>query len=128
MSAAHEVADHVLSQSDTIATNKVKPGAIGWLNLLKHVGLYHVVMLTMLLIVIALFSLPVSLVGIFSALLFSAVTHAALDRRWPVKLILDLTGSKQFAKMTHPLCGMYLADQSLHKICLWVAALLFALL
>lgn len=128
MGAAHEVADHVLGQTDKIAANKVKPGRVGWSHILQHVLQYHVVMVVMLAIVVAVFSLPVSILGFSAAILFSAVSHAFIDRRWPVKWLLQKTGSPGFAELTQPLCGMYLADQSLHKACLWISALLLALL
>jgi hypothetical protein len=128
MYASHQVADHVFGQTDKQAANKALPGRSGWAALLGHVFAYHVVMVVMLLVVLVTFSLPVTLTGIFFGIGFSAVTHAILDRRWPVRWILEHTGSPEFAKMQQPLCGMYLADQGLHYLCLWVSALLFAVL
>lgn len=125
---AHQVADHVFGQNDKIAANKAKPGRQGWSYIYQHVFSYHVVMFMMLLITCALLNVPVTLLGVFSSLLFSAVTHAILDRRWPVKWILDHTGSPEFAQMQTPICGMYQADQSLHYFCLWISGLLFACL
>lgn len=125
---AHEFADHIAGQTDKIAANKVKPGKVGWSHIAQHVFWYHLWMIIMLLIVIAIFNLPVSIVGFISAVTFSAITHAFIDRRWPVKWLLQKTGSPAFAEMTTPLCGMYLADQSLHKLALWVSAILFAVL
>lgn len=125
---AHQVADHVFGQTDKMAANKANPGKVGWSYIYQHVFAYHVVMFMMLLITCAFLDVPVTLLGVFSSLLFSAVTHAILDRRWPVKLILEKTGSSEFAKMQTPICGMYQADQSLHYFCLWISALLFAVL
>lgn len=124
MYAAHQVADHGLGQSDYQAANKGKPGWLGWKAVLAHVFDYHLVMLGMMLLVIMVLSLPVTSVGFVLALAFSAATHAFLDRKWPVKWFLEHTGCPEFAKMTTPLCGMYLADQGLHYFCLWVSALL----
>lgn len=125
---AHGIADHVLGQSDKIAENKVKEGRVGWSHILQHVFQYHIVMVVMLLIVIAVFHLPVTFLGFVSAIVFSAVTHGFIDRRWPVRWILQKTGSPKFAEMQTPICGMYVADQELHKVALWIAAILFALL
>ncbi len=125
---AHEFADHIAGQTDKIAANKVRSGRVGWSHILQHVFAYHVVMAFMLLAVIAIFNLPVSLLGFISAIVFSAATHGFIDRRWPVKWLLDKTGSPRFAEMQSPICGMYLADQSLHKLALWVSAILFAVL
>lgn len=124
---AHQVSDHVF-QTDKMAANKAKPGKAGWSYLLQHVYIYHLVMFGMLLITSLVLGLPVTILGFVASLLFSAITHAILDRRWPVKWILQHTGSTDFANMQQPLCGMYLADQGLHYFCLWISALLFACL
>jgi hypothetical protein len=56
---------------------------------------------------------------------WSAATHAVLDRRWPVRWLLQHTGSPDFAELrTAGLNGMYLADQALHSGALLVSALL----
>jgi hypothetical protein len=122
---AHQVADHVF-QTDNMAANKAKPGRTGWSYLLQHVYVYHTIMLGMLLVTVVALGLTISVCGLLLAIGFSAMTHAVLDRRWPVKWILDHTGSPEFAKLQSPLCGMYLADQGLHYFCLWISALLFA--
>lgn len=83
---------------------------------------------------------------------FSAATHAFIDRRWPVRWVLDHTGSLAFARSAvlpalrvvvpqvsgqftgrgHtmpaplPLHGPYLADQALHHACLFVSARIIA--
>jgi Protein of unknown function (DUF3307) len=126
--AAHQVADHVFGQNDKIAANKAKPGRVGWSHIAQHVFAYHVVMFVMLLITCVALNLPVTFLGVFASILFSALSHGFIDRRWPVKWILDHTGSPGFAQMQAPLCGMYLADQGLHYFCLWISALLFAVL
>jgi hypothetical protein len=125
--AAHQVADHVLAQSDRIATEKVLPGFTGWSAIFSHVVQYHVVAMFMLIITISMFNLNVTWYGLVSSIMFSAITHAIIDRRWPVRFILEKTGSPNFAKMTSPLCGMYLADQSLHYFCLWISAILLCI-
>ncbi|WP_274914410.1 hypothetical protein [Streptomyces sp. WZ-12] len=56
---------------------------------------------------------------------FSAGTHAFLERRWPVRWILEHTGATKFAALRAAgLNGMYLADQALHSGALLVSALL----
>ena len=124
---AHQVADH-LFQTDKMASNKAKPGRTGWSHILQHVFAYHIVMFIMLLVTCVFLNVPVTLLGVFSALLFSGVSHAFLDRRWPVKWFLNNVGASNFVEMQTPICGMYLADQSLHYFCLWISALLFACL
>ncbi|MEV5820413.1 DUF3307 domain-containing protein [Micromonospora haikouensis] len=127
-SAGHQVADHVFGQSDKQAAHKAAPGWDGWRHLLGHVVAYHLVVAVMLTIAIVALDLPVTVVGIVAGLGFSAVSHAILDRRWPVRWLLIHTGSPDFADRQAPICGMYLADQSLHAACLWVSALLVACL
>ncbi|WDZ86379.1 DUF3307 domain-containing protein [Micromonospora cathayae] len=126
--AGHQVADHVLGQSDKQAAHKAAPGWDGWRHLLGHVVAYHLVVVVMLTITIAVLDLPVTVAGLAAGLAFSAVSHAILDRRWPVRWILNHTGSGDFADRQAPICGMYLADQSLHAACLWASALLVAAL
>jgi hypothetical protein len=127
MLAAHQVADHVLGQNDKEAANKAKPGREGWSAILMHVWKYHMVMFFMLLVTCVALQLHVAILGFISAILFSAVSHAFLDRRWPVRWILEHTGSPEFANLQTPINGMYQADQSLHYFCLWISALLLCL-
>jgi hypothetical protein len=126
--AAHNVADHVFGQNDHQATNKMQPGISGWVALISHVIAYHLVMLFMFLITWVVLGLPLTWLGLIAAFAFSAVTHGFLDRRWPVRKILELVGSPNFAKMKTPINGMYQADQALHHFCLWISALLLAAL
>ena len=125
--AAHQLADHII-QTDTDANAKATPGWTGWQHLLCHVGTYHATALVMLLITVGALQIPTTVGGLIAGLGFSAVTHAFLDRRWPVRWILDHTGSAAFADRQTPVCGMYLADQALHYACLWISALLIACL
>jgi hypothetical protein len=125
---AHNLADHVLGQTDKQAANKAKEGRVGWSHVLQHVASYHVVLLIMWLLAIAAFDIQVTLLGMVAALLFSAVSHALLDRRWPVRWILERTGSPNFAKMTTPVWGIYASDQALHEFCLWISVFLLVLL
>lgn len=123
--AGHQVADHVLGQTDRQACDKAKPGWVGWRANLAHVAQYHLVLLGMLVVAAPLLQLPVSVLGVLAGLAFSAVTHAFLDRRWPVRAILRATGSAPFAELkSGGMNGPYLADQALHYGCLWVSALL----
>jgi hypothetical protein len=125
--AAHQLADHIV-QTDTDANAKAAPGWNGWRHLLIHVGTYHATALAMLVSTAVALDVPLTVTGMLAGLGFSAVTHAILDRRWPVRWILRHTGSAAFADLKTPLCGMYLADQALHYGCLWGAALLIACL
>ncbi|MEO3820982.1 DUF3307 domain-containing protein [Plantactinospora sp. B24E8] len=126
--AAHHLADHVFGQTDKQAAHKAAPGWEGWRHLLGHVGAYHLVVMVMLAITVVALDLPVTVAGLAAGVGFSAITHAFLDRRWPVRWILTHTGGAAFADRQAPICGMYLADQSLHSACLWVSALLIACL
>lgn len=122
--AAHQLADHVVGQTDQQAAGKAKPGWAGWRLNLAHVGAYHAVMAAMLAVAWLVLDLDLSPWGVTAGLAFSAATHAVLDRRWPILWIARRTGSPKFVAPGHPLPGAYLVDQSLHCGCLWVAALL----
>jgi hypothetical protein len=121
LTAAHQLADHVLGQTDRQAVNKAKPGWAGWQHIAGHVFLYHAVMLFMLGAARLALDLPISGFGTAAGIGFSMASHAIIDRRWPVRWILRRTGSAPFAETAH---GMYVSDQALHHFCLWVSALL----
>jgi hypothetical protein len=122
--AAHSLADHVLGQTDAQAAAKALPGREGWLALAHHVGQYHAVMAAMVAVTAKTTGLPVRPGRLAAGLAISVATHALWDRRRPVVWVLDHTGSAPFARLSdHGLNGAYLADQSLHVGCLWLAAL-----
>jgi hypothetical protein len=127
--AGHQLADHVFGQTDRQAAHKADHTRTGWACLLGHVGAYHLVLTAMLLAAIRALHLPTTPIAVIAGLLFSAGTHTLLDRRRPVRWLLEHTGSKPFAHLASGgLNGMYLADQSLHIACLWISALLIACL
>lgn len=139
--AAHNVADHVL-QTDAQALGK----SASWRAMAGHVGSYHAAQVAALATADRVLGLGLSPRRTAVAVAFSAGTHAFLDRRWPVRRALELTGSPGFASGTFvpgvaptrrvaftnpepwpvPLHGPYLADQALHHVCLWIAALIAA--
>ncbi len=125
---AHNVADHVFGQNDHQAANKAKPGRPGWSALLQHVFAYHIILGVMWLCTAVAFDLTISFLGFVMAILFSAITHAILDRRWPVRWILEKTGSPNFAELQTPIFGMYQADQALHHLALWISVIFLAVL
>jgi hypothetical protein len=135
LSAGHNLADHVLSQTDNLVSHKGAPAPAavaaganphaGWAACWAHVALYHLVVGVM--IVVAWAALPLTLTwpGLVAGLGFSAITHAVIDRRWPVRWLLEHTGSAEFARLANcGINGMYLADQALHAAALFVSALL----
>jgi hypothetical protein len=140
MHAAHNLADHVL-QTDHQAAFK----ATSWRAMAGHVGSYHATQAAALAAADRALGLRLSPARVAVAVAWSAGTHAFLDRRWPVRRALELTGSPGFARGTFsppdllvgpiindastaeyriPLHGPYLADQALRHACLWVAALI----
>jgi hypothetical protein len=136
---AHNVADHVTGQTDWEAENKAAPTAEevaagvsphrGWLANLAHVGQYHLTVVVLGFVAWLVLPLSWTPAGVLAALVWSGVTHALLDRRWPVRWLLEHTGSKGFARLNAGgLNGMYAADQALHWFALLVAAALLALL
>jgi hypothetical protein len=105
----HNLADHVTGQSDWQAEHKGAPkpedvaaGASphrGWLANLAHVGQYHLTLIALGFLSWLVLPLHWSALGVVSALVWSAGTHALLDRRWPVRWLLDHTGSSGFARL-----------------------------
>ncbi|MET9263713.1 hypothetical protein [Amycolatopsis sp. NPDC004079] len=137
--AAHNLADHVTGQCDWQAANKAAPtreevaaGASphrGWRANLAHVAQYHLTLMVQGFLAWLVLPLHWSVLGVVSSLGWSAVTHALLDRRWPVRWILERTGSSGFARLNAGgLNGMYAADQALHHLALAVSATLLTVL
>ncbi|MFE9536646.1 hypothetical protein [Streptomyces sp. NPDC006691] len=135
LSVGHNLADHVIGQTDVQANGKAAPSATevaegvsprrGWGACLGHVAQYHLVMAGLLALAWAVLPLELSGTGLAVGLIVSAVTHAFFDRRWPVRWLLEHVGSKGFADLKAAgMNGMYLTDQALHQTALLVSALL----
>ncbi len=122
--AAHQLADHVLGQTDGQAVAKAGPGRAGWTALGRHIGQYHAVMVVMVTLTVAVLRVPLSPAGAAAGLAISVATHLLWDRRRPVRWLLIHTGGARFADLAAGgMSGMYLADQALHVASLWLAAL-----
>ncbi len=127
--AAHQLADHVLGQTDAQAAAKATAGRAGWAALGRHVAQYHLVVVAMVAVTVLALHVPLSPAGAAAGLAVSVGTHLLWDRRRPVRWLLTHLGGRGFADLTdHGLNGMYLADQSLHAASLWLAALVAVLL
>jgi len=123
---AHQLGDHVI-QTDRQAAGKA--GGHGWWwPMAGHLAGYHAVAAAVVVGTGALLGLPLTVRGVVAGLAFSALTHGLLDRRWPVRAVLRAFGSPRFAEATAPICGIYAADQALHKLALLGSALMIALL
>lgn len=132
---AHNLADHVTGQCDWQAAGKGAPtpeevaaGAHprrGWLPNLAHVAQYHLTVIVLGFLAWLVLPVQWSPTGVAAALAWSGGTHALVDRRWPVRWILESTGSRAFARLD---TGMYAADQALHHFALGVSAVLLAVL
>lgn len=121
----HQLGDHVL-QTDRQATEKASSGADGVRAMVGHLLSYHLAAAAVLAGTAYTLQLPLSPAGLAAGFAFSIGTHAVLDRRWPVRVVLRSTGSPDFAEQNSPVCGMYVADQALHWLALLISALLVA--
>lgn len=135
----HKLGDHVTGQTDWQAGRKGAPTAEqvargvsprrGWAADLCHVAQYHVNLLVIGFLAWLVLPLEWSAAGVVCALAWSAGTHALLDRRWPVRWILQHIGSPAFADLnTGGMNGIYLADQALHGLALGAAAAMLAVI
>jgi hypothetical protein len=118
----HQLGDHI-AQTDATADAKSQPGWAGWRAIGVHVFTYHLCVVAAL-AALLLIHVPLTWPGCAAGVGFSAVTHGFIDRRWPVRVLLEKTGSARFAAMTTPICGSYVSDQALHVAALFVSALL----
>lgn len=128
---AHQVGDHVV-QTDRQAARKAdragygRPAAVR--AMAGHLMGYHATAFVLLIGVASALRLPLGARGVAAGLAFSAATHALLDLRWPVRGLLRALGAPRFAEATTPVCGLYAADQALHRLALLGSALLIAVL
>jgi hypothetical protein len=119
--ASHMVADHIV-QTDRQAVGKAADK--GWLWPMGGHLVGYLITQAVAVDAIRFIGVRVSELAVFAGLAFSVLTHGFIDRRRPVRWLLEHTGSADFAARTTPICGMYLADQALHVGCLFAAALI----
>jgi Protein of unknown function (DUF3307) len=112
--AGHLLGDWV-AQNDWQATNKTR----SWAALTAHVASYHLLMGLLLLIPVVRDGWPAG--KALAALAVSAVTHAVIDRRWPVRALMRAAGSPGFAAVEW---GVIAVDQALHLFILAMLAVL----
>jgi Protein of unknown function (DUF3307) len=125
--AGHQIGDHAI-QTNTSAMCKGAPTSdllaagvhpwTGWSACLRHVGTYAFVQAAAL--ALAFVVAPLGWHGIVAALAVSASTHAVIDRRWIVRLVIEAKGCHAWRE------APYHIDQSLHVGALLVAAVLAA--
>ena len=125
--AGHQVGDHIF-QTNAVARAKGAPTAellaagahpwLGWGACLRHVGTYTLTQAVALILVTV--ATPVAWAGLVAALAVSASTHAVIDRRWLVRLIVRAKGCQDWSE------APYHIDQSLHTGALLVAAVVAA--
>jgi hypothetical protein len=119
---AHMVADYAI-QTDHQATAKSAPGREGWAANLTHAGTHVAacaVALTVAGVVLGGLHLPHVQAAIGIA--WVGISHAFIDRRWPIARWMDNTGSADFRTRG----GAQHVDQTAHILCLAVAALIIA--
>ena len=114
--ASHLLGDWVV-QTDWQATNKTR----SWAALVAHVASYHLLMGLLLLIPILRDGWPAW--KALAAMTVSAITHAVIDRRRPVRALMRVAGSPGFASVEW---GVIAVDQALHLFLLAMLALLLA--
>ena len=125
--ASHQIGDHVV-QTNATARAKGAPTTellaagvhpwLGWGACLRHVSTYTLTQALALALVSV--AAPVAWSGAAAALAVSASTHAVIDRRWLVRLIVQAKGCHDWPD------APYAIDQSLHTGALLVAAVLAA--
>lgn len=120
--ASHQVGDHI---AQTHAQSLGKAADKGWLvPMLGHLATYTSCQLVAL-AALAFVGAPIGFWPGAAGIAFSVLTHGFIDRRWPVRWLLEHTGSREFAQLAGcGINGMYLADQSLHCAMIFVAALI----
>lgn len=113
--AGHMFGDWVV-QTDHQAKNKMT----SWRANQAHVFTYHLTLLAALAYPLwgRVWS-PVFTTRLLVAFVLSWAAHSLIDRRWPVRWLVRVTGSPEFAQTT---LGILAADQALHVATLAVMA------
>jgi hypothetical protein len=121
--AGHQIGDHVIQPGAAVSgkgcpgDDRLADGArpwTGWVACLRHVASYTAAQAVALLLIAVV--APMTVAGAAAALTVSAGTHAAIDRRWPVRAIIRAKRCENWPD------APYLIDQSLHVGSLLVAA------
>ncbi|WP_433015092.1 DUF3307 domain-containing protein [Kribbella sp. CA-294648] len=135
---AHNLGDQWI-QTHHQAMHKGKRSRVGSLACLRHVVSYTVttVAFTALVWVLPL-GLEISAGGFVAGQIVSAVTHYWADRRFTLASLIRIAGKREYAALGVPRerhndnpcvgTGAFHLDQSFHVLCLFVAALLTALI
>jgi Protein of unknown function (DUF3307) len=110
----HLLGDWV-AQTDWQATTKTR----SWAALAAHVASYHLIVGLLLLLPVVRDGWPAGKALV--TLTVSAMTHAVIDRRWPVRALMRAAGSPGFATVEW---GVIAVDQALHLFILAMLALL----
>ncbi|MET8861287.1 transcriptional regulator [Streptomyces sp. NPDC004579] len=138
----HSVGDHWV-QSSCQAATKGLPGWTGRLACARHVVGLTVTKGVVLTPAVLLLHLPVTTLGLVLGLGVDALSHYWADRRTTLKRLADRCGRAEFYSLGtpthagHPVTakgayaptigtGAYALDQSWHTLCLFIAALLIA--
>lgn len=132
---AHSVADHWV-QNDGDAQLKGKRGNVGRRACARHVASYTATAALALAAVHRATGGRLPLGRTVAGLALSAVSHYVIDRRAPLRLAAEWTGSGDFYQLGMPRAGRddnpslgtgaYALDQSAHQFFLFAAALIIA--
>lgn len=95
----HLIGDWIV-QTDYQAANKTS----SWKANQQHMLGYHLTLA-------GFCALAMSWQMVLLVVAISYLTHSVIDRRWPVKRLMEMTGSKPFSQTTF---GIIAVDQALH--------------
>ena len=130
LTAAHHVGDFLLQTDHQAARKPCAEDRLAecsepesWRALAGHVASYHAAQVVGLLVANRALGLKLRPGRVAAGVAISAVTHAVIDRRWPVRWWMDNTGSHDFRVKAG---GAMHVDQALHHTALWVSALVIA--
>lgn len=130
--AAHHFGDHWV-QRPTEALGKGGRSWRGRLLCARHVASLTATKLVALVVTAAVVHLHLSPVAVAAGLGLDAVSHYLIDRRTPLATLARWAGKSEFHGLGDGLAapagtGAYALDQSIHVLCLWIAALVIAAL
>jgi len=115
--AGHLAADYPC-QTDHQACHKAQPGAAGWRANLAHAGTHVALCAAALALGVLALDVELTPARCAVALLWIGVTHAFIDRRWPIARWMSFARQTGFAQHG----GAAHVDQTAHVLVLVVAA------
>lgn len=128
MLVGHHLGDYLL-QTTWQVEHKGDRGGIGWLAAAGHAASYTAATVTTTLVASLVLDVHPTPLGFLIGQLFSAATHLVIDRRFTLEWFIEQVDKVIPGKLKYYTDGgAAFLDQMAHMVCLFIAALLMAVI